>query len=355
VEHPSTAEADLSAYECVHDAKLLDFLSTAWDRWVELGEDGRDSDACSYHTKDADATSTDDDKKKIPGLIPINFALHRNSRERPGNSVYGGIAYYCTDMCTPIVAPLLEELRWDGAVVKLAVKRAVAGSRQIEEEPDGTKPISAAYAITTHPGHHAAKDSFGGYCYVNHAARAAREMQKMLGDDSRVAILDVDYHCGNGTAAIFYTDASVWVASIHCDPNFDYPFTAGFSDQIGEAEGWGSTMHMPLPPGTSWEKEYEETLSVAVDAIATGFGAQGFIISLGIDTYDGDAVPIRRAGFHLSGNDYKKMGALIGSKIPKGVATVFIQEGGYKMDVVGDAAADVVASFCRAQMNREAT
>ena len=103
-------------------------------------------------------------------------------------------------------------------------------------------------------------------------------------------------------------------------------------------------MHMPLPPKTSWDK-YEEALTVAMDAITTGFGAQGLIVSLGLDTYEGDEVATKRAGFQLSKDDYKKMGALIGSKTD--VPCVFIQEGGYKMDVVGDAAADVVASFCQ--------
>ena len=337
VEHPSSAEDDLANYSVVHDQGLLDFLSTAWSKWVDLG-DGRDINASSHHGGDVG----DDADSMIPGLIPINFALPRNSHERPGDSVYGGIAYYCTDMCTPIVSSLLDELRWDGAVVRMAVERAVAATT--EDCADGPH-VRAAYAITTHPGHHAASDSYGGYCYVNHAARAAREMQKLLGEDAKIAILDVDYHCGNGTAAIFYTDANVWVTSLHCDPNFDYPFTSGFADQIGVGEGWGSTMHMPLPPKTSWTM-YEEALSVAMEAITTGFGAQGLIVSLGLDTYEGDDVATERAGFRLSSADYTKMGALIGSKT--NVPCVFIQEGGYKMDVVGDVAADVVASFCQA-------
>ena len=340
VEHPSSAEDDLSQYSVVHDQELLDFLSTAWDKWVDLGEDGRDINASSQQAGDVGG----DDANSIPGLIPINFALPRNSQERPGHSVYGGIAYYCTDMCTPIVSSLLDELKWDGAVLKMAVEQAVVATAT-DGDADGPH-VRATYAITTHPGHHAASDSYGGYCYVNHAARAAREMQKLLGDDAKIAILDVDYHCGNGTAAIFYTDANIWVTSLHCDPNFDYPFTSGFADQIGEGSGWGSTTYMPLPPRTSWDK-YEEALTVAMDAITTCFGAQGLIVSLGLDTYEGDQVATKRAGFQLSKDDYKKMGALIGSKAD--VPCVFIQEGGYKMDVVGDAAADVVASFCQAK------
>ena len=347
VEHPSSAEDDLSPYKTVHDQGLLDFLESAWEKWVDLGDDGRDISACSQRIG---GDIGGDDAESIPGLIPINFALPRNSRERPGNSVYGGIAYYCTDMCTPIVSSLLEELQWDGAVVKMAVERAVAAvsASTVDDSVrvgSHVPAVRAAYAITTHPGHHAARDSYGGYCYVNHAARAAREMQTLIGEGTKVAILDVDYHCGNGTAAIFYTDPNVWVCSLHCDPDFDYPFTSGFADQIGEGSGWGSTMHMPLPPKTSWQK-YEEALSVAMDAITSGFGAQGLVVSLGLDTYAGDEVSTKRAGFQLSGDDYTKMGELIGSKT--NVPTVFIQEGGYKMDVVGDAAADVVASFCKA-------
>mmetsp|Transcript_3448 Transcript_3448/g.9811 ORF Transcript_3448/g.9811 Transcript_3448/m.9811 type:complete len:292 (-) Transcript_3448:11-886(-) len=242
VEHPPSAEDDLSPYSTVHDQGLLDFLSTAWGKWLDLGEDGRDINASSQQAGGDDADS-------IPGLIPINFALPRNSRERPGNSVYGEIAYYCTDMCTPIVSSLMNELQWDGAVVKMAVERALAAPASASTGEDSVgQHVRASYAITTHPGHHAARDSYGGYCYVNHAARAAREMQNLIGEGTKVAILDVDYHVGNGTAAIFYTDPNIWVCSLHCDPDFDYPFTSGFADQIGEGNGWGSTMHMPLPP-----------------------------------------------------------------------------------------------------------
>ena len=180
VEHPSSSEEDLSPYKAVHGQGLLDFLESAWNKWVDLGEDGRDISACSQRTAGGDIGG--DDAESIPGLIPINFALPRNSRERPGNSVYGGIAYYCTDMCTPIVSSLLEELQWDGAVVKMAVERAVAAaSASTVDDSEGSNGpvVRAAYAITTHPGHHAARDSYGGYCYVNHAARAAREMQTL--------------------------------------------------------------------------------------------------------------------------------------------------------------------------------
>jgi acetoin utilization deacetylase AcuC-like enzyme len=81
--------------------------------------------------------------------------------------------------------------------------------------------------------HHGAHDSFGGYCYLNHAARLLQ--QKQAGSSNKVAILDVDYHCANGTASIFHVDPAVWVISIHCHPDHDYPFHSSFDDKTGEA------------------------------------------------------------------------------------------------------------------------
>jgi acetoin utilization deacetylase AcuC-like enzyme len=217
----------------------------------------------------------------------------------------------------------------DAAIVELAVEKAIAGE--------------IAYALPTHPGHHAATDSFGGYCYVNHAARAAKLLQSKL-NGAKVAILDVDYHCGNGTASIFYQDASVLVVSIHCDPDWDYPFHSGFKEETGAEEGVGTTLHLPLQPNTNWDS-YREALIVGIDRIQD-FGAKAVVVSLGLDTHDGDPCTIRRAGFTLSGTDYWNMGQTIGIKLGD-LPTVFVQEGGYLMDKVGKAAADVVVGVCK--------
>jgi acetoin utilization deacetylase AcuC-like enzyme len=92
---------------------------------------------------------------------------------------------------------------------------------------------SVAYAITTHPGHHAAQDSFWGYCYLNHAAYAAKLLlQSQDTSIQKVAILEVDYHCRNGTASIFYEDPSVLVVSLYCDPDVEYPFHSGFGHKL---------------------------------------------------------------------------------------------------------------------------
>ena len=149
---------------------------------------------------------------------------------------------------------------------------------------------------------------------MNNAALCARLMQKQLecgkcvigdkgditdnywGNDldstsskkkkCRVAIIDVDYHCGNGTSSIFYSDPSIFFTSIHCDPAIEYPFNQGYADQIGSGEGEGTNLHIPLAPGAMWNTTYKKALDKAMEAIVE-FDATGLVISLGLDTYDG--------------------------------------------------------------------
>ena len=313
---PPVAASTLKSYLSVHSSGLVDFLESAWHTWDAMGEEGQDPSATSSKSKTA--------------LIPINVPLGRDQNQRPSKHVIGQMGYYCTDSCTPIFVSLVSELRWDAAIVELAVEKAHGGE--------------VAYALPTHPGHHSAKDAFGGYCYVNHAAYAAKLLQSKLGlKGAKVAILDVDYHCGNGTASIFYKDPSVLVVSIHCDPDWDYPFHSGFEEEIGAEEGVGATLHLPLPPKTAWDA-YREALVLAVDRIQD-FGAEAVVVSLGLDTHEGDPCTIRRAGFKLAGTDFWNMGQIIGAKLGN-IPTVFVQEGGYRMDKVGKAAADVVVGFC---------
>jgi acetoin utilization deacetylase AcuC-like enzyme len=230
-----------------------------------------------------------------------------------------------------VFGDLMDELRMDGTLIQTAVQKATA-----ETTP---------YVMVTHPGHHAAADSFGGYCYVNHVAAMAKLFMKK--NCQKVAILDVDYHVGNGTASIFYSDPSVLVVSIHCDPDYEYPFHSGFADQKGEGEAMGTTLHLPLAPGTNWEA-YSAALKQGLAAISE-FGAQALIVSLGLDTLENDPVSLRRAGFTLQGADYVAMGTTIAEQVsPLNIPVIFLQEGGYRMDQIASAAANVVTSFCQA-------
>ena len=252
---------DLSIYKPVHTGGLLDFLQTAWIQWESLGQEGQDPSGCltPHHQLDGGQT---------PPLIPSNMPLPREPFQRPSKHVIGQMGYYCTDCDTPVFGDLKAELLKDAGTVQQAVEIVT--------------PSTVVYALPTHPGHHAAADSFGGYCYVNHVAATALLLDKQR----RVAILDVDYHAGNGTASIFYENPKVLVVSIHCHPNHDYPFHSGFPEDMGHGEGVGATLHLALMPGTVW-KEYRVALEQGMKKIRD-FGAEALIVSLGLDTHDKD-------------------------------------------------------------------
>ena len=261
-------------------------------------------------------------------------------------------------------ADLHQELLADGTLIEDAAQRTLAALQQKSDTPP-----EIVYVSVTHPGHHAAHDSFGGFCYVNHVAALARQLQNthdsQVDKDTnnhmnkstkklKVAILDVDYHVGNGTAALFYDDPTVFVASLHCHPDFDYPFSHGFADQTGCDAGLGTTRHFPLPPGSNWTEQYQPALQQALTAIAE-FGAQVMLVSLGLDTYLQDPVCLQGAGFALHDEDYTALGTLLGQTAANlQIPVVFVQEGGYKMDTIGKAAVNVVMACATAASTQSA-
>ena len=170
-ETPFRPAKDLTAYQNVHSERLIQFLSTSWERWDALGSAGQDpANALSLMGNKQEDCST-------PPLIPQNYAIPRDPYQRPSQNVMGQIGFFCTDTCTPVFAQLKEELLWDCAVMQ----RAIASIER----------YMVVYALATHPGHHSANDSFGGYCYLNHAAFAARSLQNS--GYCKVCVLDIDY------------------------------------------------------------------------------------------------------------------------------------------------------------------
>lgn len=191
------------------------------------------------------------------------------------------------------------------------------------------------YACTAQPGHHSGRQSYGGYCYLNMAAIAATHL---VDSHSKVALIDVDYHAGNGSMSIFYSSPSVLFASLHAHPDIDYPYCCGWEDQTGEGEGVGSTINVPLPKNTTWA-EYEPHLRRVMASVAS-FGAQAIVVSLGVDTLAADPETAPLAGFQLHPADYARMGEIIRAA---GLPTLWVQEGGYKMDQLAEAVVNVVA------------
>jgi len=278
----------------VHDESYVAFLQSAHAEWLAAGREG---DAIGY-------------------AFPV--------RRRPLDLVRvdGRLGQYSFDTVTPITAGTWDAA-YGAAQSALGAVAAVAAGEARQ-----------AFALCRPPGHHAGADYFGGYCYLNNAAIAARAAAAQgLGP---VAVLDVDYHHGNGTQDIFYADASVFFASIHADPRTDFPYFWGHAEERGEGAGEGATFNQPLPRGTTWAT-YEGALAKALKAI-TAFGAKALIVSYGADTFAEDPI----SQFALTTGDMRAMGAAIGAL---GLPTVTVMEGGYNVAALGHNVAAFIAGL----------
>ena len=159
---------------------------------------------------------------------------------------------------------------------------------------------AAAYGLCRPPGHHAARSMYGGYCFFNNAAIAAEAIVGATGE--RVAILDVDFHHGNGTQQIFWRRGDVRYVSIHGDPDREYPYFLGRADETGEGEGVGENLNIPLRAGATNE-EYLVATDRALEAIAAVPGSV-IVVSLGFDTYGLDPI----GAFALTTDVYHEIG-----------------------------------------------
>lgn len=242
--------------------------------------------------------------------LPETFSLRPRSK-RHFYSILGQLGLYCFDTSSPIFAQTWEAAYW-------SVQTAVSAAALIAAEPEKT-----VYALCRPPGHHAAADQFGGFCYLNNVAIAANWLVQQ---GQRVAILDIDYHHGNGTQEIFYGRSDVLFLSIHADPRYEYPYYWGFADEYGDGPGLGFNHNYPLPPGTQ-APAYLDTLARALIQIRA-FVPDSLIVSLGVDTGEGDPT----GTFQLTTPDFAQIGQAIGQlHLP----TAVVQEGGYRLDTLG--------------------
>ncbi len=279
----------------VHDEGYVAFLQAAHAAWLAAGREG---DAIGYAFP-------------VRGRRPL--ALER---------IDGRLGQYGFDTVTPIAAGTWEAAYGAAQSAVSAVEAVAAGA------------VRQAFALCRPPGHHAGADYFGGYCYLNNAAIAARAAAAQgMGP---VAVLDVDYHHGNGTQDIFYKDGEVFFASIHADPRTDFPYFWGHADERGAGAGEGTNLNLPLPRGTGWST-YEGALGTALEAVAA-FGARTLIVSYGADTFAEDPI----SQFALTTNDMQVMGALIGAL---GLPSVTVMEGGYNVAALGRNVAAFIAGL----------
>ena len=231
------------------------------------------------------------------------------------------LAAYTFDIFSPLVAG-----SW--AAIRSAADVALTGAAVLQGG------AASVFSLCRPPGHHASQDLAGGYCYLNNAAIAAQFHRDQ--GAARVAILDVDYHHGNGTQRIFYDRADVLFVSLHGRPEEEYPFLLGFAHEAGAGAGEGYTLNLPMPKGTAMAG-YAVALDMAVQRLRD-YAPDVLVVSLGVDTFARDPV----GGFLLQTDDFVRVGQAIARVA---VPTQFVMEGGYALDALGANVANILTGY----------
>ena len=285
----------------VHAPRYLAFLEHAWRDWLALAPGNAAS-------------------QPFPSIWPVRSL---RSDIEPLNFI-ARLGLYSMDNGSPLSAGT-----WQAA--KAGADAAASAAALVATDQKGER---AAFCCSRPPGHHAGADFMGGYCFLNNAAVAAQSM--LDAGAGRVAILDVDYHHGNGTQSIFYDRADVLFVSLHGDPITEYPFYLGHADETGAAAGAGFNLNLPLPAGSSVRAWF-----AALELACTRIGrhrADALVVSLGLDTFADDPI----STFALQSADFTCLGARLARL---GLPTIFVLEGGYAAAELGVNAANVMDGF----------
>lgn len=277
---------DESRLTRIHAADYLQFLKDVWAEWLESDEKGANARPETFVG---------------PGM-----------RHADTECVAGKLGRYSFDTTTPFV-----EGSW--RAIRSSANVALTGAGLLQ---DGERH---AFALCRPPGHHATESCCGGYCYLNNTALAVQSL--LDSGATKIAVLDVDYHHGNGTQTIFYERNDVLTLSLHADPRFEYPFFAGFADEAGAGAGKGFNINYPLPFGTNWDS-YQAVLGDALNQVQR-LNPEALVVALGLDTFAGDPT----THFAIETADFRSMGERIGFlELP----TLVVLEGGYSVEYIGE-------------------
>lgn len=284
----------LGSIQAIHDAEYVAFLQSVWDEWTAAGFKGE--------------------------ALPTSWPVRRSSTRCP-SFIDGKLGYFAMAGETAI-----SNGTWEAAYA--SAQTALTGAARLHNG------ASSAFSLCRPPGHHAAFDMYGGYCFLNNAAISAQAC--LDHGATRVAILDVDFHHGNGTQDIFYERDDVLFASLHGEPDDSFPYYWGYAHETGQGRGEGFNLNLPLSKGTSFET-WHAALGVALTRIRE-YQPDALIVSLGVDTFEADPISY----FKLSSDDFKRYGADIACL---GVPTLFVMEGGYAVAEIGVNTVNVLAGF----------
>jgi acetoin utilization deacetylase AcuC-like enzyme len=276
---------DLRHFNKIHAPSYLEYLQTAYEEWIAAG-------------------------LWPEGIMPEFFALGHMRDRPPSRSPEGKAGFYMTDSCTMIVKGTWEAIRFSGFTALTGAKYLLRGERSV-------------FSICRPPGHHAGYDYAGGYCFVNNAGLAAKFLQDQgeLDDTGsiKVAILDLDFHHGNGTQDVVQRQENILLVSIHGDPDFAYPYLTGFA-----SENTPKNINFPLPPGIT-DDTYFQVFKEAISLIKQ-FEAKYLVISLGVDTFEKDQL----GNFRLSSEIYTLLAGHIIGELD--VPVLIVMEGGYNIE-----------------------
>ena len=287
-------EFDESHFSKVHSEDFIAFLKTCWQEWTAEGYENQ--------------------------VLPTVWPARRQRQILPDH-IDGKVGYYALAAETSIV-----EGTWQAA--KSSALCALTGAKLLNEGK------TSAFALCRPPGHHAAKDMYGGYCFLNNAAIAA---QYLLDQGAkRIAILDPDFHHGNGTQDIFYDRSDVFYFSLHGGPKDAFPHFLGYADETGEGDGVGFNANFPMPPNTPFSV-WGEAMTDALKRIGE-YAPDALIVSLGVDAFENDPISF----FKLTSDDFTTYGGMIGKL---GIPTLFVMEGGYAVEEIGINTVNVLQGF----------
>jgi acetoin utilization deacetylase AcuC-like enzyme len=258
-------------------------------------------------------------------VYPYVFPIRRPDRPPHDRNVRAG--YYCIDTFTPLSRDAYKAAR-------AAVNVALSGAEAIL----GGQPL--VYSLCRPPGHHAERDTYGGFCYFCNGGIAAQYLSAKLG---RIAILDIDYHHGNGAQDIFYNRSDILTISIHGHPNFAYPYFSGFADERGEGEGLRFNQNFPLAEHVG-DRRYLDALDRAIRLVRR-FKPEALVVPLGLDIAKADPT----GTWSVTTQGLFEIGRRIGGlRLP----TLLVQEGGYNIRSLGRNAASMLTGVCAGALGR---
>lgn len=287
------SDAGMGPIAAIHTAEYLTFLQNIFTRWRRIDGAGQEV---------------------IPNIHPAS-----RTDSYPKSAV-GQAGYHQADTACPIAEGTWEAAYWSAQTAIAGADHLAGGQR-------------AAYALSRPPGHHAFVDLAGGFCFLNNSGIAAERLRNA---GHRPAILDVDVHHGNGTQGIFYDRGDVLTVSLHADPARFYPFFWGHAQERGQGAGLGANLNLPLARGTG-DDDYLAALATATARIEA-FGCTAVVVALGLDAFIDD--PFK--GLAITTPGFARIGEAVAHL---GLPTLFVQEGGYLCDELGENLTSVLTGF----------